>query len=109
MNAALIWCPFPDRESARRIAGQLLADGLIACANILPELESLFIWEGKADSAAEVGVLFKTTSDRLEAAIARIGGLHPYAAPAIVGWCSDAAHPATLQWLGGLDGADQIV
>jgi uncharacterized protein involved in tolerance to divalent cations len=56
MTAALIWCPFPDRETARRIAGQLLADGLVACANIMAEMESLFMWEGKADSAAEVGV-----------------------------------------------------
>ncbi len=100
-TAALIWCPFPDRESARRIAGQLLADGLIACANILGDMESLFIWEGKAASAQEVGVLFKTTCDKLTAAIARLGTLHPYETPAIIGWDADAAHPLTLQWLSG--------
>lgn len=90
-GAALIWCPCPDGDSARRIAGQVLADGLVACANILPKMESLFIWQGKADSAHEVGVLFKTTPDRLEDAIARIGALHPYETPAIVGWHADAA------------------
>jgi periplasmic divalent cation tolerance protein len=82
-GAALIWCPFPDRDSARRIAGQVLADGLVACANILPEVESLFIWEGKAGSANEVAVLFKTSPARLDAAVARIGTLHPYETPAI--------------------------
>jgi periplasmic divalent cation tolerance protein len=102
MNAALIWCPFPDRESARRIAGQLLADGLIACANILPEIESLFVWEGTAGSASEVGVLCKTTPEQLAAAIERLGALHPYETPAILGWHADAAHPLTMQWLGGL-------
>lgn len=101
MTAALIWCPFPDRETARRIAGQLLADGLVACANIMAEMESLFIWEGKADSAAEVGVLFKTSADRLEPAIDRLGALHPYDTPAIMGWQCDAAHPLTQQWLAG--------
>jgi periplasmic divalent cation tolerance protein len=101
--AALIWCPFPDRETARRIAGQLLADGLIACANILPDVESLFIWQGKADTAQEVGVLMKTTAARLDAAIERLGTLHPYETPAIIGWQADAAHPLTQQWLGGLN------
>lgn len=102
-GVALIWCPCPDQESARRIAGQLLADGLIACANILPQVESLFLWEGKADSAQEVGMLCKTTPAQLEAAIARIGTLHPYETPAIIGWHADAAHPLTAQWLGGLN------
>lgn len=101
--AALIWCPFPDRESARRIVGQLLADGLIACANIFGEMESLFIWEGEAGSAQEVGVLCKTTPIQLDAAIARLGTLHPYETPAIIGWQADAAHPLTRQWLGALN------
>ncbi len=100
--AALIWCPCPDQDTARAIAGQLLADGLIACANILPAMESLFIWQGEAGSAAEAGMLMKTTAAKLEAAMARIGALHPYETPAVVGWHCDAAHPLTSQWLGGL-------
>jgi periplasmic divalent cation tolerance protein len=104
MSAALIWCPFPDRDTARVAAGQLLADGLIACASILGEIESLFVWEGKADSATEVGVLFKTTPAQLDAAIERLGALHPYETPAIIGWHADAAHPLTSRWLGGFGG-----
>lgn len=100
MTAALIWCPFPDSETARRIAGQLLADGLIACANIMGEIESLFVWEGHAASAQEVGVLCKTTADKLNAAMERLGALHPYETPAICGWHCDAAHTLTQQWLG---------
>ncbi|WP_448502065.1 divalent-cation tolerance protein CutA [Sphingomonas sp.] len=100
-GAALIWCPFPDRETARAAADQLLADGLVACANIIGEMESLFVWQGEADSASEVGVLFKTTGARLDAAIERLGTLHPYETPAIIGWHADAAHPLTAQWLAG--------
>jgi periplasmic divalent cation tolerance protein len=102
-GAALIWCPFPDADSARRIAGQVLADQLVACANILPEVESLFIWDGQPASAREVAVLFKTTPALLDPAIERIGTLHPYETPAIIGWQADAAHPLTTQWLGGLN------
>lgn len=98
-DAALIWCPFPDRETARAIAGQLLDERVVACANILGEIESLFVWQGQRDSAAETAVLFKTSAARLDQAVERLGKLHPYDTPAILGWRADAALPATVAWL----------
>lgn len=100
-GAALVWCPFPDTESARAAADALLDDGLIACANILGAIESRFVWEGARATGSEVAVLFKTTSAALDAVIERLGELHPYDTPAIIGWHANAAHPATLAWLGG--------
>jgi periplasmic divalent cation tolerance protein len=98
-GAGLVWCPFPDRESARRVIEQLLDERLIACANIIGEVESHFLWQGARDAAQESGVLFKTTATRLEALIERLGQLHPYETPAILGWRADAAPAATLEWL----------
>jgi periplasmic divalent cation tolerance protein len=101
MTAAVIWCPFPDADSARAASDALLDEGLIACANISGPIESRFVWEGARATGTETGVLFKTTASVLEAAITRLGELHPYDAPAIVGWHADAAYPATLAWLSG--------
>ena len=98
-DAALVWCPFPDPDSAAAAAQQLLGEGLIACANILGPIQSHFIWKGAPATASETAVLFKTTAQRLPAVIARLGVLHPYDTPAITGWRCDAAHPATLAWL----------
>lgn len=98
-GAALIWSPFPDGETARAIAGQLLEEKLVACANILGPIESHFLWQGGQSSASETGVLFKTTAALLEDAVGRLGKLHPYDTPAIVGWRADAAFPATIAWL----------
>ena len=100
--AALIWCPFPDEESAAAIASTLLDEGLIACANLLPAMRSLYVWKGERGDAREVGALLKTRADRLEAALARLVELHPYETPAAVGWRCDAAAPATLEWLSDL-------
>jgi periplasmic divalent cation tolerance protein len=97
--AALVWCPFPDVDSARTAAATLLSEGLIACANIIPVIESHFVWEGKPDHASEAGMLCKTTADIMPLAIERLGALHPYDTPAIIGWRCDAAHPASLAWL----------
>ena len=98
-RAALIWCPFPDRVTARDVSGHLLDEKLIACANIIGEIEAIFDWDGGRNSDVEQGVLFKTTANRLETAIARLGELHPYDTPAITGWICDLSHPATLEWL----------
>lgn len=98
-TAALVWCPFPDPDSARDIAGRLLDARLIACANILGPVESHFVWDGARATGMETAVLFKTTTALLANLVTRLGELHPYDTPAIVGWPCDAAHPATLAWL----------
>ena len=98
-EAALIWCPFPDEDSAAAAASTLLDEGLIACANLLPAMRSLYVWKGERGDAREVGALLKTRADRVEAALARLVELHPYETPAAVAWRCDAAAPATLEWL----------
>lgn len=100
MSGAIAYAPFPDRDSAREIAGTLLAEQLIACANIIGGIESVFEWRGGIASEEEVAVLFKTTVAALDRMVARLGELHPYDTPAILGWRCDAGHPATLDWLG---------
>lgn len=100
--SALIWCPFPDRDSARRTADALLDEKLIACANLLGPIESVFEWNGSRDTAQEEGVLFKTDARLLGDAVERLAQLHPYDTPAIMGWECDAAAQATRAWLGQL-------
>jgi len=99
LQAALIYTPLPDADTARDIAGTLLDEGLIACANILGPVESVFLWNGKRDTATEVAVLYKTTVARLDQVVSRLGALHPYETPAIVANVCDASHPDTLTWL----------
>lgn len=99
---ALIWSPFPDAASAEAVATQMLDEGLVACANVVGSMRSLFLWQGERAEAEETGVLFKTDSALLERAIARLAKLHPYETPAILGWRCDAAAPATAAWLRGL-------
>ncbi|MEO6093256.1 MAG: divalent-cation tolerance protein CutA [Novosphingobium sp.] len=96
---ALIWCPFPDRASAEEAAGALLDEGLVACANIIPAVISLYVWRGARERGEETGVLFKTSAAVLSRAIDRLAELHPYDEPAVLGWRCDAAAPATAGWL----------
>lgn len=97
--SALIWCPFPDEAAAASAAGQLLDERLIACANILPAMRSIYAWQGERGEASEVGVLFKTDASVLDRATARLAEIHPYDTPAVLGWKVDTAAGPTAEWL----------
>jgi periplasmic divalent cation tolerance protein len=101
VSAALIWCPFASEEDAARSAAQLLDEGLIACANLLP-VRSLFVWRGERWDARECAALMKTDAALLDRAVARLAAIHPYETPAIAGWRADAVPPTTAAWLGQL-------
>lgn len=99
---ALIWCPFGDEASASAVAGQLLDEGLVACANLIPGIRSLFVWDGARGEASECGALLKTDATMLDQVCLRLAELHPYDQPAVIGWKGDAAPPATAAWLAAL-------
>jgi len=100
--SALIWCPFADEESAALAANQLLDEGLIACANILAPMRSLYTWQGERSEAVEVGVLFKTDASLLDRATARLAEIHPHDTPAVLGWRTGTAAKPTAEWLRSL-------
>lgn len=100
--SALIYTVFGNRDDARRVANQMLDAQLIACANVIGKVESLFEWDGERGESEEIAVLFKTHADRLATAVSRLEDLHPYDTPAILGWRADATGAATAEWLGGL-------
>ncbi|MDG5752018.1 divalent-cation tolerance protein CutA [Qipengyuania sp. XHP0211] len=99
---ALIYCSFPDQETAAKIGATLLDEELIGCINIGGPIHSLFAWDGERGEGTEVPALLKTHARLLDSAIARLESLHPYDAPAIVGWNCDAAGAATQAWLDGV-------
>ncbi len=91
---------FPDAETARRIARELVNEKLAACANILPPIESIYRWKGAVEESAEVLVLFKSTVERFAAFEAKLKQLHPYEVPEIVALPVATGLDAYLQWVG---------
>ena len=104
---ALIYCPFPDEDSAKETGRVLIEEGLIGCINVGPSIYSLFVWNSEIGEGEEVPALIKTDKSLLERAISRLEDLHPYDTPAILGWPCIAGS-ATTDWLGQLgSGADE--
>lgn len=99
MSILLVYATAPNRETAEEIARALLAERLIACANILPGMQSIYRWQGKIESAAEVAMIFKTSDSRMTALQQRFITLHPYDVPALVAMPIDAAIPDFAAWV----------
>src|SRR5512133_1996347 len=74
----------PDRRTARRLARAALEARLVACANLVPGLESHYWWKGKQERATEVLMLFKTTSRHQRALEQLIVQIHPYDTPEFI-------------------------
>ena len=95
----LVLSTFPEAESARRIAGQLVAENFAACANIIPAIDSIYRWQGKLEQGTEALVFFKTSASRYPAFQEKLKSLHPYDVPEIV--CLDIRDglPEYLRWV----------
>src|SRR5256885_12755121 len=91
---------FPEIETARRIAHQLVTENLAACANIIPEVESIYRWQDKIENAQETLVFFKTTAPRYAAFQDRLKALHPYEVPEIICLRNADGLPEYLSWVG---------
>ena len=77
----LVTAPAKDAE---KLAKRLLTERLIACANLIPNIKSLFWWQGKLDSAKEVLMTLKAPKKNIKRLMKRIAELHPYDVPEIV-------------------------
>ena len=107
--SALIWCPFGDEPSAAAAASQLLDEGLVACANILPPMRSLYAWKGERGEGREVAVLFKTDASLLDRATERLAEIHPYDAPAVLGWRAErVGERSRVMSVGGIRSANSV-
>ena len=95
----VVLCTCPDLETARSLAQQLVQDRLVACANILSGVESVFWWDGKVTSEEERLVVMKTTKASWEALSVRIQSLHPYELPEIIAVPIEAGSAPYLDWI----------
>lgn len=72
-----------DKKEAKKIALSLLEKRLIACANIVPKIESYFQWKGKIEHANEALLLCKTTEKKITQVEREVKRMHSYELPAI--------------------------
>lgn len=102
MNDELViaFSTFPDRETAQKIARELVENAVVACANIVPSVESIYFWKEKVETSREVLAIFKMTAARYSEFESCLRKLHPYDVPEIVRLNVGGGNPDYLRWIG---------
>ncbi|MRR31828.1 divalent-cation tolerance protein CutA [bacterium] len=95
----LVLVTVPNLATARKLARAALDARLVACANVVPAIESHYVWKGKVEKSKEALMIIKTARERLPALESLILRLHPYDTPEIVGFPLAAGTPRYLAWL----------
>lgn len=101
MEPILIITSLPDRAVAMSLAQKLIDARVAACVNVLAECTSVYQWQGKNESTAEVPVLVKTLARHYSRVEELITSLHPYELPEIIAVPISSGLPAYLDWIAG--------
>ena len=100
-NAVSVLVTAPNLDTARALAKAALSARLAACANLIPQIESHYWWQGKLESGAEVLIIFKTTKAKLKALEKLIIANHPYDTPEFLVVPIIAGNKRYLDWVSG--------
>lgn len=98
---AVVLVTAPDEAVAASLARTLVEERLIACANLVPKIRSIYRWQGAVHDEAEVLLVLKTRRASLAAVAARVKALHPYSVPEIIGLDVTDGHRPYLDWVLG--------
>ena len=93
MMMELILCNCPDLQVAERITQHLLERKLAACVNVLPAVQSHYVWQGKLGQSIKAR---KEDFIEIEQAIC---ALHPYQVPEIIAIAAQQVLAPYLQWV----------
>ncbi len=99
VQVCFLYVTAPDMEEARAIARHLLESSLVACANLLPNMETLYRWDGEMMEGQEVVLILKTTKTAVNAVMTRIKEMHSYDCPCITMLPVEDGDADFLNWI----------
>ena len=90
---------FGSPADAAEIGRTLVQEHLAACAQVLPGLTSIYMWEGMLRHDDEAMLILKTTTEAWPSLRDRLAELHPYETPEIIAIPVEHASYGYLAWV----------
>ena len=81
MKINFIYMTAGSKEEARKIGSELVISKLAACVNILENMDSIYMWQGKVQDDREVVMIAKTTEACVPELVEKVKSLHSYDCP----------------------------
>src|SRR5436305_661135 len=98
-NARIVLTTAGSKEEAAKIAHALVERRLAACVNIVPQIESVYRWQDKVETAQEWLLLIKTQADLYAHVRDAVKELHSYDLPECVMLEVTAGGQEYLDWI----------
>merc|ERR1712154_483158 len=98
-SLSLMYVMVPDMETAKKLAKPLIQNKQAACVNIIPQVTSVYEWEGEIEESSELVMLIKTSTSRVEEISTFIRENHPYDVAAAISIKIDNGNPPFLDWI----------
>lgn len=90
----VVLCTVPDSlDQAELLASKMVERRLAACVNLIPQVRSLFRWDGAVAREAELLMMIKTTEEMVVHLTSFLQEHHPYDVPEVVALPAQAALP----------------
>jgi periplasmic divalent cation tolerance protein len=99
MKINLIYITAKDKAEARKIGSELIESKLAACVNIIDNMNSMYVWQGKIQDDKEAILIAKTTEARVPLLIEKVKTLHSYDCPCIVSIPVSGGNREFLDWI----------
>lgn len=97
----LLLTTWPDQKAAEQFAEEWLNKKLVACVNILPQMVSLYQWQGEFQRGTEHQMLLKTRVERVDELQQAIIDAHPYECPEVLQLPITGGYEPYLNWITG--------
>jgi periplasmic divalent cation tolerance protein len=97
--ARIVLTTAANAEEAALLGRTLVDERLVACATLIPSVQSIYRWKGEVESATETLLLLKTGPDQLAALEARLHELHSYQTPEFLVLPVESGSRPYLDWL----------
>jgi len=95
----IIMVTAPSKKEADKIVAELIKNKLIACGNILGNIDSVFLWKSKIEKAKEVLLILKTRADLFDEVAALVAKAHSYEVPEIIALPIVRGAKKYMKWL----------
>lgn len=98
-RAVFVYTTYPSAVEAEKAGRALVERSLAACINILPDMISLYRWEGAIERGEEAVMIIKTRASLADEVRTAVKEMHPYTTPAILVIPLESVDSSYLTWL----------
>jgi periplasmic divalent cation tolerance protein len=104
MDAIVVFITASNEDEGANIAKALVGERLAGCVNIVKDIRSIYMWEGKTEDEKEVLMIAKTQKSLFTKLSQRVRELHSYTVPEIMAMPVVEGYEDYLSWLKAVTG-----